>query len=83
MLHVSTGIYQTNNLKNIVLDEADTLLDDSFNQVTLRIIRKLKVITFWVLQLQLSHYHYQPQRKVMFYTRLSVHKGKGVGQIPP
>ena len=58
ILHVSTGIYQTNNLKNIVLDEADTLLDDSFNQVTLRIIRKLKVITFGVLQLQLSHYHF-------------------------
>ena len=37
------GIYGKSNLKYIVLDEADSLFDDSFNQLTLRLIKKLKV----------------------------------------
>ncbi len=40
---VLPGIYRTNNLKSIVLDEADTLLDDSFNKRVVRILGKLKV----------------------------------------
>ena len=44
-LNVLIEIYKTNNLRNIVLDEADTLFDDSFNELTLRIIKKLKVNT--------------------------------------
>lgn len=36
-------MYDMSRLSQIVLDEADTLLDDSFSQMTIRIIQKLKV----------------------------------------
>jgi len=36
-------IYDLSRLSQIVLDEADTLLDDSFSQMTIRLIQKLKV----------------------------------------
>lgn len=38
---VSTRIYDLNQLKHLVLDEADTLLDDSFNQKLIYFLRKL------------------------------------------
>ncbi len=36
-------IYRTNNIRSVVLDEADTLLDDSFSPLVLRVLNKLKV----------------------------------------
>jgi len=36
-------LYDLSRLTHVVLDEADTLLDDSFSEMTLRILRKLKV----------------------------------------
>jgi hypothetical protein len=38
-----TELYDLSRLSQIILDEADTLLDDSFSPLTLRIIQKLKV----------------------------------------
>lgn len=35
-----------NEIKHVVIDEADTMLDDSFNELLLRILTKLKVETF-------------------------------------
>lgn len=40
---LTNKIYDLSRLSMIVLDEADSLLDDSFNQLTCRIIQKLKV----------------------------------------
>lgn len=39
-----TGIYSAGRLHHLVLDEADTLLDDSFNALTLRLLNKFKVL---------------------------------------
>ena len=36
-------VIERSRLMHIVLDEADTLLDDSFNELTMRLIRKMKV----------------------------------------
>jgi superfamily II DNA/RNA helicase len=35
--------YDLSRLSHIVFDEADTLLDDSFNSLSIRILQKLKV----------------------------------------
>jgi superfamily II DNA/RNA helicase len=40
---LSNKLYDLSRLSHIVLDEADTLLDDSFNPLTIRVIQKLKV----------------------------------------
>lgn len=40
---LTNKLYDLSRLSHVVLDEADTLLDDSFSDLTLRIIRKLKV----------------------------------------
>lgn len=37
----SSRIYQMDRIKHLVLDEADTLLDDSFNEQLIRFLRKL------------------------------------------
>ncbi|KAJ8890908.1 hypothetical protein PR048_010417 [Dryococelus australis] len=36
----STGVYKMKNVRHIVLDEADTLLDDSFNEKLCRFLRR-------------------------------------------
>jgi len=36
-------LYDLSRLSHIVLDEADTLFDDSFSDLTLHILQKLKV----------------------------------------
>ena len=38
-----SGLYDMSRLSHIVLDEADTLLDDSFSALTLRLLSKIKV----------------------------------------
>lgn len=40
---IFSELYDLSRLSLIVLDEADTLLDDSFSQMTVNIIQKLKV----------------------------------------
>ena len=40
---IIAGIYNSSRLHHIVLDEADTLLDDSFSPLTLRLLQKFKV----------------------------------------
>ena len=42
-------------MTHIVLDEADTLLDDSFSELTLRILRKLKV--FYSVESYAGHFN--------------------------
>ncbi|GFG30487.1 hypothetical protein Cfor_08112 [Coptotermes formosanus] len=39
----TTGIYNVSNVHHVVLDEADTLLDDSFNEKLCHFLRKFKV----------------------------------------
>lgn len=41
--HTSSGVYSIRNLNHIVLDEADTLLDDSFAYETMELLEKLNV----------------------------------------
>ena len=43
MPHSFSGLYDLSMLHHIVLDEADSLLDDSFNELTLRLLRKMRV----------------------------------------
>jgi len=57
-------LYDLSRLSHLVLDEADTLLDDSFSQLTLRIIRKLKVS---YILLQETH-----QEMILPYTLCSI-----------
>lgn len=38
-----TEFYDLSRLSHIVFDEADTLLDDSFNSLSVRLLQKLKV----------------------------------------
>ncbi|KAK9507247.1 hypothetical protein O3M35_007151 [Rhynocoris fuscipes] len=40
---ISTGIYHLNEVKHIVVDEADTMLDDSFSELLIRILSKVKI----------------------------------------
>lgn len=40
---VTTGIYKIHNIHHIVLDEADTLLDDSFIEKLSLLLRKFQV----------------------------------------
>lgn len=42
------GIYSMHNCKHLVLDEADTLLDDSFNEKLKYIFRKSKVYIYCI-----------------------------------
>ncbi len=60
-----TGIYEKSNLKYIVLDEADSLFDDSFNELTLRLIKKLKV--------SYVKTHYNPNDSVFLQYNCSPH----------
>lgn len=40
---VTTGIYKINNIHHVVLDEADTLLDDSFSGKLSHLLKKFSV----------------------------------------
>ncbi|KAK7582485.1 hypothetical protein V9T40_013930 [Parthenolecanium corni] len=40
--YIATGIYSLENVRHIVLDEADALLDDSFNDTTVGFLRRFK-----------------------------------------
>ena len=40
---VTTGIYRMNEVRHVVLDEADTLLDDSFNPKLVYFMRRFGV----------------------------------------
>lgn len=46
---VTTGIYKIQNVHHIVLDEADTLLDDSFNDKLTHLLQKFGVITIFLI----------------------------------
>ncbi|XP_024218322.1 probable ATP-dependent RNA helicase DDX28 [Halyomorpha halys] len=39
----STGIYNVAEVKHLILDESDTLLDDSFNELLLRYLKRFKI----------------------------------------
>lgn len=41
---VTTGIYRMNQVRHVVLDEADTLLDDSFNEKLFYFLQRFPVI---------------------------------------
>lgn len=43
---VTTGIYRMQHVHHVVLDEADTLLDDSFNEKLLYFMQKFPVSIF-------------------------------------
>lgn len=47
----TTGIYNVSEVKHLVIDEADTMLDDSFSEHLLRYLRKFKI-------------RYKPDRRV-------------------
>lgn len=40
---VTTGIYKIHNVHHLVLDEADTLLDDSFSDKVAHLMKKFSV----------------------------------------
>lgn len=42
---VSTGVYKINQVRHVVLDEADSLLDDSFIEKVSHLMSKVKVCT--------------------------------------
>lgn len=39
---VSTGIYNISKVRHVVIDEADTMLDDSFNETTIEFLKKFR-----------------------------------------
>lgn len=44
---VTTGIYRMNQVRHVVLDEADTMLDDSFTDKLHYFLQKFPVSNFW------------------------------------
>lgn len=44
---VSTGVYKINQVRHIVLDEADSLLDDSFIEKVSHLMTKIKVLYYF------------------------------------
>jgi superfamily II DNA/RNA helicase len=49
ILYSFIELYDLSRLSHIVLDEADTLLDDSFSSLSLRLLQKLKVWKLLIL----------------------------------
>ena len=42
-MDVVVGVFDVHNIHTIVLDEMDTLLDDSFNELVMNILQKITV----------------------------------------
>uniref|UniRef100_A0A0A9YSM2 RNA helicase n=1 Tax=Lygus hesperus TaxID=30085 RepID=A0A0A9YSM2_LYGHE len=39
----TVGIYDLQGVKHVVLDESDTMMDDSFNEILLRLLKRMKI----------------------------------------
>lgn len=52
---VTTGIFKISNVHHVVLDEADTLLDDSFIDKLAHLVKKFPVSNFMMVKITNTH----------------------------